>query len=293
MNSSFWRNETEGRLRKAQVSLEAARSLIARKPPCNDDAVNRASAAALQAARALVDARWPPRDEPPDPYFRPGMTPLSPTGPFTRASWPVIIAQFEKASSEMALPFDATEYLRTLIEDGAQADIGEAVYEPDEAVEAVETAEKLVTSVTSMLGLAFSLGYRELDEMIAGRHHDENATTLEVAPLEPPEPPASFDVTEPGMPALVFPIDLTPLPVPMPPPPVPEAELPKQAAPPPAVPAAPVEAAKDAAPAAAEPTKDAAPKAEDAPAVSPAPAAAEPTKAEAPAPPPEKPPAGG
>src|SRR5947209_2649959 len=104
MSSSSWRSETEGRLRKAQVSLEAARALIDRKPPCNDDAVNRSAAAALQAARALVDARWPPRDQPWDPTWRPGMPPLIAAGPYTKASWPVILDQFTKATAEMALP---------------------------------------------------------------------------------------------------------------------------------------------------------------------------------------------
>ena len=134
-NSSSWRSETEGRLRKAQVSLEAARALIERKPPCIDDSVNRASAAALQAARALVDARWPPRDAPPhDPTWRPGMAKPEPTGPYTKASWPVIVQQFEKASGEMALPFDIAAYLRALVEDGHLADVGDAVtYDPDEA----------------------------------------------------------------------------------------------------------------------------------------------------------------
>src|SRR5476651_218656 len=143
MSTSSWRSETEGRLRKAQVSLEAARALIERKPPCNDDAVNRASAAALQAARALVDARWPPRDHPWDPTWRPGMPALGGLGPYSKASWPVIMQQFERASSEMALPFDAAEHLKALLEDGHAADVGDSTaYENEEAVEAVTTAEK-------------------------------------------------------------------------------------------------------------------------------------------------------
>ena len=55
------------------------------------------------------------------------------TGPYSKASWPVIVQQFEKASSEMALPFDIAAYLRALVEDGHLADVGDTVtYEPDE-----------------------------------------------------------------------------------------------------------------------------------------------------------------
>lgn len=52
-----------------------ARALLHHKPPCRDRAVNRASVAALQAARALVDSQWA-RDSQPgsDPHWRPHMT---------------------------------------------------------------------------------------------------------------------------------------------------------------------------------------------------------------------------
>jgi uncharacterized protein (UPF0332 family) len=207
MSTWSWRTETEGRLRKAEVSLEAARSLIDRKPPCIDDAVNRASAAALQAARALVDARWPPHDPAPhDPSWRPGMPPLQQSGPYSKAPWPEIVRQFEKAADEMALPHDATEYLRALVEDGHIADVGDNVtYEPDEAREAVGTAEKLVKSVVKSIELAFAMGDREAEDGL-GSNRDENETTLEtmpvvVVPQAPPPSPTSAP-TDPSLPPL-------------------------------------------------------------------------------------------
>ena len=203
-----WRSETEGRLRKAEISLEAARALIERKPPCIDDAVNRASAAALQAARALVDARWPPHETevPHDPTWRPGMPRQTPLGPYSKASWHEIVKQFEKAADEMVLPSDATEYLKALVEDGQIADVGEsATYESDEAHDAVRTAEKLVTSVAKSIQLAFTLGDREAQGKPGLGDADENATTLEVLPLvmtAHPEPVGSAAATDPALPAL-------------------------------------------------------------------------------------------
>ena len=189
-----WRSETEGRLRKAEISLEAARALIERKPPCIDDAVNRASAAALQAARALVDARWPPveTEVKHDPTWRPGMPRQTPLGPYSKASWHEIVKQFAQAADEMVLPSDATEYLKALVEDGQIADVGEAAtYEPDEAHDAVRTAEKLVKSVVQSIQLAFTLGDREIQGKPALGDEDENETTLEVAPLVMASQPAA------------------------------------------------------------------------------------------------------
>jgi len=201
-----WRSETEGRLRKAEISLEAARALIERKPPCIDDAVNRASAAALQAARALVDARWPPAETEVkhDPTWRPGMPRQTPLGPYSKASWHEIVKQFEQAAHELVLPSDATEYLKALVEDGQIADVGEAAtYEPDEAHDAVRTAEKLVKSVVQSIQLAFTLGDREIQGKPGLGDEDENETTLEVAPLvmaAHPEAPAAAP-TDPSVPS--------------------------------------------------------------------------------------------
>ena len=203
-----WRSETEGRLRKAEISLEAARALIERKPPCIDDAVNRASAAALQAARALVDARWPPAETEVkhDPTWRPGMPRQTPLGPYSKASWHEIVKQFEQAAHEMVLPSDATEYLKALVEDGQIADVGEsATYEADEAHDAVRTAEKLVKSVAKSIQLAFTLGHREVQGKPGLGDTDENETTLEVLPLVMPphsEPLGSAAATDPGLPSL-------------------------------------------------------------------------------------------
>lgn len=213
MSSSWsWRSETEGRLRKAEVSLEAARALIERKPPCIDDAVNRASAAALQAARALVDARWPPRETEPahDPTWRPGMTRQTPMGPYTKASWHEIVKQFEKAAHEMVLPSDATEYLKALVEDGHIADNGEAAtWESDEALEAVRTAEKLVKSVGQTLPLAFALGQRETEGPPEPDDEEDKATTMEMMPVVAPHHHelAAASPTDPHLPEVAAPMD--------------------------------------------------------------------------------------
>ena len=68
------RADAESRLRRSFASLGGARALLVMQPPSCDDAVNRASAAALHAARALVDSQWAKDSQPGwDPTFRPGM----------------------------------------------------------------------------------------------------------------------------------------------------------------------------------------------------------------------------
>jgi hypothetical protein len=83
--------DVQGRLRKAHATLVAARALLNLEPPCRDDAVSRASVAALQAARALVDSKWA-RDSQPhwDPNWRPGMPPPGePRDPYSVKRRPV------------------------------------------------------------------------------------------------------------------------------------------------------------------------------------------------------------
>jgi hypothetical protein len=136
------------------------------------------------------------------------MPQLMAMGPYSKASWPVIVQQFEKATEEMALPFDAAEYLRALVEDGHSADVGESVaYEAEEAVEAVETAELLVTSVSRTLDLAFALGYRELHDLPTTEDdREDEAITAELMPVvvvpqtEPPGPALPFNGGPSGAP---------------------------------------------------------------------------------------------
>ena len=156
MTSPERRADAQSRLRKAHSTLGAARALLSLEPPCRDDAVNRASVAALQAARALVDSQWA-RDSQPswDPTFRPGM---AMNAGFTVESAHKLLDRFERLASSLRLAPDFTQYIRTLVEDGLEADTGEAPeYDDDEARVAIETATRLVMTVAEQIGLATEL----------------------------------------------------------------------------------------------------------------------------------------
>ena len=154
------RADAESRLRKAHATLGAAKALLALDPPCRDDAVNRAAMAALQAARALVDSRWA-RDSHPgwDPNWRPGMPrALSSRDGFSLDALQKLLDRFERLSASLKLAPDFTQYLRTLVEDGLEADAGEGPeYDDEEARVAIATSEKLVMTVAGQLGMADEL----------------------------------------------------------------------------------------------------------------------------------------
>jgi|GEM_PF-1647188 len=156
MTSPERRADAQSRLRKAHSTLGAARALLSLEPPCRDDAVNRAAVAALQAARALVDSQWA-RDSQPswDPSWRPGMLPGAGKEGFSGEATRRLLDQFEQLAANLRLASDFTQYLRTLVEDGLEADSGEVpAYDADEARLAIETAEKLVRTVAEQIGLA-------------------------------------------------------------------------------------------------------------------------------------------
>ena len=171
MGSPQRRADAESRLRKANASLVAAKALLALQPPCRDDAVNRAAVAALQAARALVDSQWAKISHPNwDPEWRPGMPrPLNPRDGFALQTLQKLLDRFERLSHSLGLAPDFTQYLRTLAEDGLEADSGEApAYDEEEARLAVGTAEKLVMTVAEQLGLAAELRAAHRKEADAG-----------------------------------------------------------------------------------------------------------------------------
>ena len=152
------RADAESRLRKAHATLGAAKALIALDPPCRDDAVNRAAMAALQAARALVDSKWA-RDSHPDwdPSRR---TPpaLSSREGFSLDVLQRLFDRFERLSSSLKLAPDFTQYLRTLVEDGIEADAGAGPeYDDEEARGAIATSEQLVMTVAGQLGMSEEL----------------------------------------------------------------------------------------------------------------------------------------
>jgi hypothetical protein len=149
--------DAQGRLRKAHATLSGARALLSLTPPCRDDAVNRASVAALQAARALVDSQWAKDSQPGwDPHWRPHMAkPGEPKDPSSVRRLHQLLDKFEVLARGLGLEADFTDYLRTLVEDGLEAVTGEAPeYDDDEARMAIETAERLVLKVAGQLGLA-------------------------------------------------------------------------------------------------------------------------------------------
>jgi hypothetical protein len=160
MTSPERRADAESRLRKAHATLGAAKALLALDPPCRDDAVNRAAMAALQAARALVDSKWA-RDSQPgwDPNWRPGMPrALSSRDGFSLDSLQKLLDRFDRLSANLQLAPDFTQYLRTLVEDGLEADAGEGPeYDDEEARVAIATSEKLVMTVAGQLGMTDEL----------------------------------------------------------------------------------------------------------------------------------------
>ena len=158
------RADAQSRLRRSFASLGGARALLVMQPPSCDDAVNRASAAALHAARALVDSQWAKDSQPGwDPTFRPGM--LSRPGSLIAErkqssldAFLKLLDRFEALAANMSLPPDFTLYLRTLVEDGLDADNGEAPgYDLDEASLALETATQLISSVANQIGMGDEL----------------------------------------------------------------------------------------------------------------------------------------
>jgi uncharacterized protein (UPF0332 family) len=171
MTISERRADAESRLRKAHSTLGAAKALLAIDPPCRDDAVNRAAMAALQAARALVDSKWA-RDSHPgwDPNWRPGMPrPLSSREGFSLDALQRLLDRFERLSARLKLAPDFTQYLRTLLEDGLEADSGEAPeYDGDEARDAIATSEELVMTVAEQLGIAGELRTLDAVHAVAG-----------------------------------------------------------------------------------------------------------------------------
>jgi hypothetical protein len=160
MTSQERRADAQSRLRRSFSSLGAARALLGLMPPAYDDVVNRASAAALHAARALVDSQWA-RDSQPgwDPEWRPGM-PRALRQQSDRSAWSPdalhrLLDRFDGLAPGLHLPPDFTQYLRTLVEDGLEADTGEAPeYDADEARMAVSLATRVVASVAEQLAMA-------------------------------------------------------------------------------------------------------------------------------------------
>jgi hypothetical protein len=185
------RADAQGRLRKAHATLVAARALLNLEPPCRDDAVNRASVAALQAARALVDSQWA-RDSQPhwDPNWRPGMSPPGePRDPYSVKRLHQVLDRFEVLARGLSLEPDFTDYVRTLVEDGLEADTGEAPeYDDDEARVAIETAQRLVVTVAGQIGvpeLALSAKQRPVSPIDAAP-----LSILAAAPAAAVAPPA-------------------------------------------------------------------------------------------------------
>jgi len=69
-----------------------------------------------------------------------------------------LLDRFERLSASLKLAPDFTQYLRTLVEDGLEADAGEGPeYDDEEARVAIGTSEKLVMTVAGQLGLAEEL----------------------------------------------------------------------------------------------------------------------------------------
>jgi hypothetical protein len=145
----------EMRLGKARQSLEAARALLIEK--LWDDAVNRAAAAALQAARALAAWRGEvtgTRYKMPawDPDYRPGMQ--RPAYEKRIGADPVlqVIEAFQQVAPAVNLPADAPDYLRALVEDGADADRADSqAFDEEEGLKSVDAAEKLVAQAAKII----------------------------------------------------------------------------------------------------------------------------------------------
>jgi hypothetical protein len=158
MTSPDRRADAESRLRRAFDSLRAARVLLSQDLPLRDDAVNRASVAALNAARALVGAQWAKISSSGwDPSWRPGMSrPPDASGidRHSRQAYDKLLDRFQELTSGAGLPADFTLYLRALVDDGFEADSGETPeYDTEESEHAVTTAWRLVAAVADQLSL--------------------------------------------------------------------------------------------------------------------------------------------
>jgi hypothetical protein len=154
------RADAQSRLRKAHATLAAARTLVLLEPPLRDDAVNRASSAALQAARALLDSQWARESQPGwDPSWRPGMPlPGQPKDPLSQEAVRRLLERFQMLASSLGLAEDFTDYVRTLVEDGFDADLGDLPeHDDEEARTAISTAETLVYMVAARIGLVDEL----------------------------------------------------------------------------------------------------------------------------------------
>lgn len=158
MTSPDRRADAESRLRRAFEALRAARVLLAQDRPLRDDAVNRASVAALNAARALVGAQWAKLSSNGwDPSWRPGMSrppDASGGGRQSKEAYDKLLERFQELASGAGLPVDFTLYLRALVDDGLEADSGETpAYDQEESEYAVTTAWRLVAAVADQLNL--------------------------------------------------------------------------------------------------------------------------------------------
>ena len=197
MTSPDRRANAESRLRRSLASLGAARALLGLDPPAYDDAVNRASAAALHAARALIDSQWAKDSQPGwDPEWRPGM-PRSLRQAKSPSLWSPdalyrLLDRFAHLAAQMSLPADFTQYLRTLVEDGLEADTGEAPeYDDDEARHSVQIATQMVGSVAEQLSMGAE--FRAASERWPSLYDAGNdpPTDPEGLPVPPPKAPES------------------------------------------------------------------------------------------------------
>ncbi len=153
-------------------------------PPLRDDAVNRASAAALNAARALVGAQWAKISQNGwDPTWRPGMSrPPDAVGidRHSRQAYDKLLDRFQLLAAGAGLPEDFILYLRALVDDGFEADAGETPeYDGEESDGAVETAMRLVAAVAEQL----SMGAEYRARVAAFPGSENAATTDESRPL--------------------------------------------------------------------------------------------------------------
>jgi uncharacterized protein (UPF0332 family) len=160
MSATDTSTDATTQLRRSFASLAAARVLLRLDPPAYGDAVSRAAAAALHAARALVGSQWA-RDSQPgwDPDWRPGMPRSRRTLKDRSGAAPDelhrLLERFDRLAANARLPEDFTQYVRTLVEDGQDADSGESPdYDADEARQAVGTATRMVATVAGQLEMA-------------------------------------------------------------------------------------------------------------------------------------------
>lgn len=178
------RADAESRLRRAFDALCAARVLLSQPRPLRDDAVNRASVAALNAARALVGAQWAKISANGwDPTWRPGMSrPPDASGidRHSRQAYDKLLDRFQELAAGAGLPSDFTLYLRALVDDGFEADSGETPeYDTEESEHAVSTAWRLVAAVADQLNLGDEFRVRSA----SWPGGDSAATTDEAMPI--------------------------------------------------------------------------------------------------------------